>query len=261
MAKKKFIGELLVEAGLITRGKLDDALNFQRNTQSKKHIGDILVELGFLTETQLQEALEFQLGIPFVDLDRTEIPDEIALKVPDVVARKYTLVPVKIMNNKLYIAMTDPFNLHAIEDVEIVSKMAVSTLFAKEKSILQAIDELYGNVRAEKAIEDFKKENNLQDAVNDIQNNEDSTVGNAPIVRLINSVLEEAVNNGASDIHFEPQETEVRIRSRVDGSLSQILTTPKKAHAAMIARIKIMGNLNIAEKRIPQDGRCELDVL
>lgn len=261
MAKKKYLGELLVEAGLITREKLEDALEFQRNTKSKKQIGDILVELGFFTETEIQEALEFQLGIPFIDLDRTTIPEDMALTIPDVIARKYTLIPVKVLNNTLYIAMTDPFNLHAIEDVEIVSKMNVSTLFAKEQPILQAIDELYGNVRAEKAIEDFKKENNLQDAVNNIQNNEDSTVENAPIVRLINSILEQAVNDGASDIHFEPQETEVRIRIRIDGSLSQILTTPKKAHAAMIARIKIMGNLNIAEKRIPQDGRCELDVL
>lgn len=261
MPKKKYIGELLIEAGLITRGKLDDALAFQQNTHSTKHIGDILIELGFITETQLQEALEFQLGIPFVDLNRTQIPDEMALKVPDVIARKYTLIPVKISNNKLLIAMMDPFNLHAIEDVEMVSKMDVAPLFAKEKAIHQAIDELYGNVRAEKALEDFKKEYNLQDAVNDIQNTEENAVGNAPIVRLINSVMEQAVNDGASDIHFEPMENEVRIRTRIDGSLSQILTTPKKAHSALVARIKIMGNLNIAEKRIPQDGRCELDIL
>lgn len=261
MQKKKYIGELLVEAGLITRGKLDDALNFQRNTKSKKQIGDILIELGFLTETQLQEALEFQLGIPFIDLARTVIPDEMASKVPDVIARRYTLVPVKISNNKLHIAMTDPFNLHAIEDIEIVSKMQVVPLFAKEKAILQSIDELYGNVRAEKAIEDFKKENNLMDVAKEVQNIEEDAVGNAPIVRLINSILEQAVNDGASDIHFEAMENEVRIRLRIDGSLSQILTTPKKAHAAMITRIKIIGNLNIAEKRIPQDGRCEIDVL
>ncbi len=261
MPKKKYIGELLVEAGLITRGKLEDALSFQRNTQSKKQIGDILVDLGFLTETQLHEALEFQMGIPFVDLARTVIPVEMALKVPDIIARRYSLIPIKIVNNKLHVAMSDPFNLHAIEDVENVSKMRILPLFAKEKAIIQAIDELYGNVRAEKAIEDFKKENNLFDAAKEVQNIEEDSVGNAPIVRLINSVLEQAVNDGASDIHFEAMENEVRIRLRIDGSLSQILTTPQKAHAAMLTRIKIMGNLNIAEKRLPQDGRCELNVL
>jgi len=261
MPKKKYIGELLVEAGLITRGKLDDALAFQQNTQSKKQIGDLLIDLGFITETQLQEALEFQLGIPFVDLDRTIIPEEMALKVPDVIARRYTLIPVKISNNKLMVAMSDPFNLHAIEDVKIVSKMDAMPMFAKEKAILQAIEELYGNVRAERAIEDFKKENNLMDAVIDVQNIEEDAVGNAPIVRLINSILEQAVNDGASDIHIEAMESEVRIRLRIDGTLTQILSTPKKAHPAMITRIKIMGNLNIAEKRLPQDGRCELDIL
>ncbi len=251
MQKKKYIGELLVEAGLITRGKLEDALAFQRNTQSKKQIGDLLIELGFITETQLQEALEFQLGIPFIDLDRTVIPDEMALKVPDAIARKYSLIPVKISNDRL----------HAIEDVEIVSKMPVTPLFAKEKAISQAIDELYGNVRAERAIEDFKKENNLMDAALDVQNIEEDAVGSAPIVRLVQSILEQAVNDGASDIHIEPMENEVRIRIRIDGTLNQILSTPKKAHPAILTRIKILGNLNIAEKRIPQDGRCELDIL
>lgn len=261
MAKKKYIGELLVEAGLITRGKLDDALNFQRNTQSKKHIGDILIELGYISEIQLQESLEFQLGIPFIDLDRTEISDEMALKVPDVVARKHKIVPVKIVGNKILIAMMDPFDLQAIEDVQIVSKMQVTPLFAKEKAIMQAIEDLYGNVRAEQAIEDFKKENKLMDAANEIQNNEDDSVGNAPIVRLVNSILEQAINDGASDIHIEPMENDLRIRLRVDGSLYQILNIPKKAHPAMITRIKIIGNLNIAERRIPQDGRCELNIL
>ncbi|MDD4189589.1 MAG: GspE/PulE family protein, partial [Eubacteriales bacterium] len=122
------------------------------------------------------------------------------------------------------------------------------------------IDGLYGNIRAEKAIEDFKKENNLIDAAKEVQNFQEDSIGNAPIVRLVNSILEQAVNDGASDIHIEPMENEVRARQRVDGSLAQILTIPKKAHAAIITRIKIIGNMNIAEKRIPQDGRCQLNI-
>jgi type IV pilus assembly protein PilB len=261
MLKKKYIGELLVEAGLITRGNLDNALNYQRNHQSRKQIGDILIELEYLTETQLHEALEFQLGIPYIDLDRTVIQEEMAFKLPDIICKRHTLVPVRIYNNKIYIAMADPFNLHAIEDVQTVSKLPVVPLFAKEKAILQAIEELYGNIRAEKAIEDFKKETNLLDAINEVQNTEEDAVGNAPIVRLVHSILEQAVKDGASDIHFEPNETEVRIRLRVDGLLNQILTIPKKAQPAVIARIKIIGNLNIVEKRLPQDGRCELNIL
>lgn len=261
MAKKKYIGELLIEAGLITRGKLEDALNYQRTKNGGKQIGDILIELGYITEKDLHEALEFQLGIPFIDLDRTIISDDMANKVPDVVARRHKLIPVQVTGNKIHVAMVDPFDLQAIDDVQTVSKLQVVPLIAKEKSILQAIEDLYGNIRAEKAIEDFKKENKLIDAANKVEDIEDDAVGSAPIVRLVNSILEQAVNDGASDIHIEPMEHDLRVRLRVDGSLYQILNITKKAHAAMIARIKIIGNLNIAERRIPQDGRCELNVL
>jgi len=260
MAKKKYIGELLVEAGIITRGKLDSALEYQRSKGSSKQIGDILIELGFLTENTLHEALEFQMGIPFIDLDRFKIDEDMEFKVPDVMARKYKVVPVKVSNNKLHLAMSDPFDIQAIDDVQSFSKMHVVPMFAKEKSIKQAIEDLYGNIRAEKAIEDFKKENELMDAANEVENIEDDEIGNAPIVRLVNSILEQAVNDGASDIHIEPMEMEVRIRLRIDGALSQILTVPKKAHPALITRVKILGNLNIAERRIPQDGRSELKV-
>ena len=261
MVKKRYIGELLLDAGLVSRDQLDKALEVQKANAIKKQLGDILVDLEFVTENQLHEALEFQLGIPYIDLNRTIIPDEMANIVPVVVARRTKSIPVKISGNKLHLAMADPFNLHAIEDVEIVSKMTVTPLIAKEKSIMQAIDDLYGNVRAERALEDFRKENEMINAVNEIRDADDEAVGNAPIVRLVNSILEQAVSDGASDIHIEPSETDVRIRLRIDGTLIPVLSTPIKALSAMITRIKIMGNLNIAEKRIPQDGRCELEIL
>lgn len=260
MARRIHIGDLFVEAGLITREKLEEVLELKKTTDNKKRIGEILVDMGYLTDAQIQKVLESKYGIPFIDLYRTSVHTEMANKVPDSMARRYTLVPVRISNNLLFIAMADPFDLHAIEDVETITKMSVIPLFAKENAILHTIDDLYGNIRAEKAIEDFKKENNLIDVANEVQNFEEDTIGNAPIVRLVNSILEQAVNDGASDIHIEPMETEVRARLRVDGSLTQILSIPKKAHAAILTRIKIIGNMNIAEKRIPQDGRCQLNI-
>lgn len=261
MAKKKYIGELLVEEGIITSENLKEALEFQKTKAQNKQIGDILIELGFLTEDHLIEALEFQLGIPFADLDRTVISQDMSALVPDVLARKHHIVPVKSLGDKIHVAMADPFDLQAIDDIQTVSKKSVVPLFAKQQSIAHAIDDLYGNIHAEKAIEDFKKENNLQDAASELQEAEEEEVGNAPIVRLVNSILKQAVNDGASDIHIEPMENELRIRMRVDGALSKVLSIPKRAHAAVLTRIKIVGNLNIAERRIPQDGRCELDIM
>ena len=142
MVKRRYIGELLVDAGLISREQLDNALDAQKIDSVKKQIGDILVELGYITENQLHEVLEFQLGIPYIDLNRTVIPEELANTVPVFVAKRTKSVPVKISGGKLHLAMSDPFNLHAIEDVEIVSKMTVVPLFAKEKSVIQAIDEI-----------------------------------------------------------------------------------------------------------------------
>ncbi len=196
MVKRRYIGELLVDAGLISREQLDNALEFQKNNTIKKQIGDILVDLGYITENQLHEVLEFQMGIPYIDLNRTLIPDEISATVPVMVARRTKSVPVRVSGNKLYVAMADPFNLHAIEDIEIVSKLTVMPLLGKESSIMQAIDDLYGNVRAERALEDFRKENDMISAVNEIRNTDDETVGSAPIVRLVNSILEQAVNDG-----------------------------------------------------------------
>ena len=260
LAKRIQFGDLFVETGLLTPDKLQEVLALQNSTGNKKQIAEILVETGYLTDVQIQKVLESKYSIPFIDLYRTPVQTEMSRKVPDSMARRYTIVPVKISNNLLFVAMADPFDLQAIEDVETITKMSVIPLYAKENAILHTIDVLYGNIRAEKAIEDFKKENNLIDAAKEVQNFQEDSIGNAPIVRLVNSILEQAVNDGASDIHIEPMENEVRARQRVDGSLAQILTIPKKAHAAIITRIKIIGNMNIAEKRIPQDGRCQLNI-
>jgi type IV pilus assembly protein PilB len=261
MERKKKLGELFVESGMVTQRQIKEALELQERTGNINRIGETLIQLGYITRQQLSEILEFYYNTSIVDLPRITIPAEMASQIPISIARYNKVVPVKVEDGKLYIAMEDPYNILAIEDVGMVAKKEIVPLLAFENDINDAIDALYGNIHAEEAIEDFKKENDLYAVAESIQSAHEGDVGGAPIVRLINSIFEQAVRDSASDIHIEPMEKEVRIRLRIDGALSTVLSIPLNAHAAIITRIKILGNLNIAEKRIPQDGRYEFDIM
>ncbi len=255
--KRRFLGEMLIEAGYITRGQLEEALQIQKETN--RRLGDILKERRWVTEQQIIDMLEFQLGIPFIDLTTTVIAMDMETLVPAHIAQRHTLVPVRREGNKLFVAMEDPLSLMAVDDVHMVSGMDVQPMLARGPAIITAMNRLYGNKQAERALEDFAREGGTAlDAAADLANADLSEgVNSAPIVRLVNSLLEQAANARASDVHVEPGETEVRVRFRVDGALSIVLTTTMAAHAAMVARIKIMSSLDIAEKRRPQDGRIE----
>jgi type IV pilus assembly protein PilB len=261
MEQRKRFGELLVESGMITQRQLEDSLRLQKTSAEGHRIGEFLLSQGLITPELLGEIMEFYYGVPYIDLARESISPEMATHIPVTMARRHKLVPVRVEGGRLLVAMDDPFNIVALEDIKMVSKIPAAPLAARESLILDAIEDLYGNIYAEKAIEDFKRESSLHDAMADVSSAGEGDVGNAPIVRLINSILEQAIRDGASDIHIEPMEGEVRVRLRIDGTLHSILSTPKNAHAAMLTRIKIIGNLNITEKRVPQDGRCELDIL
>ncbi|NLG37476.1 MAG: Flp pilus assembly complex ATPase component TadA [Clostridiales bacterium] len=257
LKQKKYLGQMLVEEGIITREQLEDALAAQRETGQR--LGDILKKRKLVTDTQIMRVLEKQLGVPYIDLDRITISPEMASLLPVNIARRHKLVPVRNEGGRLQVAMEDPFSFLAIDDVRMVTHMEIQPLLAREDSILNAIEALYGNEYAEKAIEDFSRSQSLDEiaaeaAAVDIGNE----VGSAPIVRLVNSLIEQAAREGASDIHVEPAESSVRVRFRVDGKLHTELTVPKEAQSALITRIKIMSDMNIAEKRVPQDGRYEV---
>ncbi len=249
---------MLVDARLITRGQLDEALALQK--ENGRRIGDILKERQWVTEQQITEMLEFQLGIPYIDLNTVSIPAELEQLVPSQIALRHTLVPVRREGNRLFVAMEDPLSIVAIDDVRTVSGLEVQPMLARGPAIVTAMNKLYGSKQATRALEDFVREGTPDAA--DLGSTADLAdgVNAAPIVRLVNSLLEQAANARASDIHIEPGLTEVRVRFRIDGTLVQALTTPMNAHPAMIARIKIMSNLDIAERRRPQDGRLELNL-
>jgi type IV pilus assembly protein PilB len=256
---KKRLGDLLIEKGIITQAQLKNALSLQKTTGKK--IGEILVTQKLISEAQMAEVLQMQLGIPFIDLNKISLDPKLTELIPPVLAKRHTLIPIKLEDDKLYVCMEDPLDFTAIEDVKRVSKLEVVPVISFGGAIRNAIHKLYSIDYAEKAIQDYSRELNLEEIAQGIQNNSLDDVSNAPIVRLVNSIIGQAVNMQASDIHIEPMEEETRVRFRIDGMLHKILDIPKYIHPAIVTRIKIMGNMDIAERRLPQDGRSDIQVL
>ncbi|KGG81452.1 type II secretion system protein E [Caloranaerobacter azorensis H53214] len=258
MSRSKFrLGELLISAGKITEEQLKYTLEEQKKTGKK--LGELLVEKGYIKEEEIIEVLEYQLGIPHMDLDKYFIDPEIPKIIPEKLARRHTLIPIKKDGNKLIVAMADPLNIFAIDDIKIATGLEVEPVISTRKDILNSIEQYYGKEVAEKAVEDFKKQYNVDD-INEIDEEIITQINNAPVVRLINSIIRQAVNSRASDIHIEPFENRLRIRFRIDGQLQEVMSPSISTHSAIVTRIKIMGKMNIAEKRIPQDGRVEIDI-
>lgn len=201
--------------------------------------------------------IKSQKVFPSVDLEKIHIDKTLVNLIPVSIARLHNMVPVRLQKNKLFVAIDDPLNFIALDDARMVSGKEILPLLSTKESVESTINSLYGNENAEQAIEEFTRESILEDA---IDANADPEISNAPIVKLVNSIIDQAVKAKASDIHIEPMEDEVRIRLRVDGQLYNALTVPKSAQPATITRSKIMGGMNIAEKRIPQDGRYHLKI-
>ena len=255
------LGDLLITAGAITPEQLDRALELQKS--SKGRLGDVLIEKGFITEKQLIEALQMQLGVDYIDLTTVSIPLEMAKFVPRAIARRYCVVPVKLVKDELYVAMSDPLNFVAQEEIKSSAHKQVVPMIATRKAVEQAINTLYGSEGAARAIEDMKRE--AGDTGTDIVpaqmvKTEEASASEAPTIRFVNSVIERAVLERASDIHLEPQEEEMVVRMRIDGVLRRIFTVPTNLQSNVISRLKVMGGMNISERKIPQDGRAMVEV-
>lgn len=254
---KKRLGELLVESGSITNEQLENLLLLQRS--SEKKLGEVIVDEGILDERQIIDILEFQLRIPRFDFDTDTVHTDTPKLISENLARKYLIIPVRREQNILTVAMTDPLDLSVIDDLKINTGLDIKPNLALKNSIMNAIDRYYGKESAEKAAEDFKKQYNF-DQITEEDSDSLNDINNAPVVRLVNSVIQHAMKVKASDIHIEPLENSLRIRFRIDGELQEIMRSSKAAHPAVVTRIKIMGRMDIAEKRVPQDGRMEMTV-
>lgn len=257
--KKKRIGDLLIEAGFIDEETLQKSLEIQKQVGGR--LGKILIDNNLVTETQIMEVLEFQLGIPFIDLNEIEIPSEVQRLIPYQLIYRHNVVPVKLDMTLLYVAMEDPLDFIAIEDMRMATNYEIVPVISFSDAIRSTINRLYGSETADKAIKEFQEEKERNSlASGNLQDIQSLEVDSAPIVRLVNSMIEQAAVSGASDIHVEPLEAEVRVRFRIDGRLQLKQSIPKEAQAAVVTRIKILAGLDIAEKRVPQDGRSDFRV-
>lgn len=256
MAYKR-LGDLLIAAGTITPEELD--MGLQRQKETKERLGAALISAGIITEAELIEALRLQLGIEYIDLSKTTIPISMAQVVPKNIAKQFQVVPVRMERDELYLAMSDPMNFYAIEEVKKAVRKKIVPMIATAEGVEHAILVLYGNEGAARAIEAMKRE-----APTEEDNGEEAqftgnilndNINDAPTIRLVNSIIERAILERASDIHIEPKEKELQVRMRIDGVLRKILTTPKNLQNSVISRLKIMSGMDIAERRVPQDGR------
>ncbi len=251
------LGELLVYSGKITQKQLRQALETQK--ESGRKLGEIIIDKGWASENEVMGVLENQMGIESFDIKEEVIEPEIPKLITENLARRYSAVPVKVEGNKLKVAMYDPLNIFAIEDIEIATGLKIEPVLSSKKDIIGAIDQYFGKQTAEKAIEDFVKEYN-EDKNAGLDEESLEAIKNAPVVRLVNSIIKQALKSRASDIHIEPLKDTLRIRFRIDGQLQEIMSPSKNTLSALVTRIKIIAGLNIAEKRQPQDGRVQMEI-
>lgn len=255
--QKKRIGDMLLEAGIITQEQLEDAL--EKNKTAHKKIGEMLVDLGYATEEAIGEGLATQLNIPFISLHGMKIEDDIIKLADGKLLRKHLMIPFEYKEgnvNIIRVAMADPMDMRGIDDFSIITNLQVEPVIATTQDILVTLDKYYGDSEAQRVAEQYAKERESQKTKE--EQAEDEDVANSPIVQLVKSMIEQAARQRASDIHIEPMEDKVRVRYRIDGVLYEKSTYHINLLSAIITRVKIIGNMDISEKRRPQDGRITM---
>ncbi len=258
------IGELLTKAKLVSDQQLEKALDEQK--QSGGRVGEHLVRLGFVTEEDILDCLSQQYGVPSINLRHFDIDESIIRLIPADVARKYQFIPVSKTGATLTVAMADPSNVFAMDDITFITGYRVEPVVASEEALREAIDSYYGtthSIELKKVMEDLSTVEEASLEV--LEEEEDLDVADlaesadeAPVVRLVNLILTDALKRAASDIHIEPYEKSYRVRFRIDGVLYEIMNPPIKLKDAICSRLKILAKLDIAEKRLPQDGRIKI---
>ncbi|MEK9501516.1 type IV-A pilus assembly ATPase PilB [Gaopeijia maritima] len=256
------LGDLFVREGLITETQLTEALREARKENTR--LGYALVKLGFVTEGELTALLARQYRVPAVDLDAIQVSPKVLRLVPDEVAIKHLVLPLRRVGRMLTVAMVNPSDLGAIDDLKFISRLDVEPVIVGEFTLRKHLEKYYASAedRMSEILEDLIDEQDVEFVE---EQEEDvsvaalqAEVNNAPVVKFINGLLTDAVYKGASDIHIEPYEREIRVRYRIDGALREVMKPPFKMKAALTSRIKILSDLNIAERRVPQDGRIKL---
>ena len=253
-ASKLRLGEVIVEMGMATKEQIEEAMALQGET--RKRVGQLLLEQGTISLLDLTKALASKFGVPFVDLTAINVDPSAAHLIEDKLARRYSAIPVGFVEDRLLVAMADPQNLLALQDLEILTGYTILAAISSEEDIFKAISQAYRDRDVGENAEERALSAELDAPVSDIR---DATE-EAPVVKLINNVIAQSVDDGASDIHFEPQAKQLVIRFRIDGVLHEVMAVPRRLQSGVLSRLKIMADLDIAERRVPQDGRIGLMV-
>jgi len=262
------LGELLFREKIITSEQLKSALDFE-----KKHdlsLGSAFVALGFITGEEMAQALSRQLGYPYIDLDQFEIYPEVVSMIPMEIAKRYMIMPIHRIRSFLTLAMVDPTDLEVIEDIRFRTGLSIQPVIASEQGVMNAINKYYGSshaMRVKKIIDDIELAEDSRVSISVEEDKEDFDVEEmgpapeeAPIITLVNTVFIDAIKKGASDVHFESYERSFRVRYRIDGTLYEQMSLQMRFRNPVISRVKILANMDIAEKRLPQDGRIKMKV-
>ncbi|HSK43116.1 MAG TPA: ATPase, T2SS/T4P/T4SS family, partial [Candidatus Binatia bacterium] len=259
------LGDLLVKEKIITHDQLDKALKAQRESGPNSRLGSTLVHLGFVSDEEVTNFLSRQYGVPAINLQYFEIDSSVVKLIPEETAKRYQILPLSRVGASLTIAMVDPTNVFAMDDIKFMTGFNIEPVVASESAIMDAIDKAYGGSQNESNVDELlasmgdEADVELQAEQDDIDLAElEKSADEAPIVKLVNIVMTDAVKRGASDIHIEPYEKEYRVRFRIDGVLQHIMSPPMKLKDAITSRIKILAKMDISEKRLPQDGRIML---
>lgn len=251
---RKRLGDLLLAAKLITPEQLEQALGVQKRTGER--LGKVLVNMGLVTEDDILKTLEVQLGIPQVSLS-DKIDPALVKSFPESVLRRHKVLPLKREGRRVIVAMSDPLNVVALDDLRLASGLEIEPVLAREEEIEAALEKVFGLSFVEQAFgrAPLREEGEAQPLA--LVGGEEGVPDEAPVVRLVNTIIAQAVAERASDIHIEPQEDRVLVRYRVDGLLREAMTLPRQVRASLVARVKVLAAMDIAEKRLPQDGRFQ----
>ncbi len=260
--QRKRLGDILVEAGLITNEELQEALSKQKVLG--KRLGNVLVESGLATEDSIATTLARQMNIPYLNLNDLTIPPEVLTTIPDGIVRSHNLIPVKLDGNRLQISMVDPLDVFIIDEINFQTGYEIDISISAESQIEAAIRHYYGkHDMLQTAVDTLAAERGADVSFVDTMFTTFDIEGSeqkVPIINLVNTIIQQAINDRASDIHIEPDEELIQVRYRIDGILNELMKAPKTIQSELLSRLKIMAQMDISEKRLPQDGRIKVKV-
>lgn len=252
------IGQYLVEKKLISEAQLQEVLAKQKE-QKGKLFGDVIIEMGFVTDVQFSEVLAERLNIQYIDLDNTPLTHDVVMKIPETAARKYNVIAVEKVGKRLTVATNDPINFYVFEDLRVITGCSVSPVLATKGAINRAIGKIYSEGTVDSVVDEATKEKEEELDLEELDF-ADGRIENAPIVKLATAIVENSFRQDATDIHIEPFKDITKIRIRVNGDLVELMTLSPSLHVSLVTRYKILSGMNIAEKRIPQDGRMSQNI-